>query len=308
MTQPPSDWQATGGPAPDPSASNPEFQQPGQQGFPPPGQQQGFPPPGQGYPQPGQQGGHPGYGGATQRQAFDIKTISINGWGILGAGLLTLIAGLFPWWSTRDISASSLGLGSNRFSLSGFSQWWWIAILLAVAVSAIWAVQTFTGQLKQVKPLYLAGGAALTFVLVVITLIQTFIKDTVEYCALGFCATYGTNGGPSFGVFFALVTTAALLYFTAVWAQKSGASLPINIPTSSALDNRPFDGSSGSQGGFNQPPPGGYQPGGYQPGGDQQGGDQQGGYPLDGQGPNQQPPYQQGPPPGYQPPPGPPQQ
>ena len=40
----------------------------------------------------------------------------------------------------------------------------------------------------------------------------------------------GISYGPSFGVFFALITTAALTYFTALAAQGAGAKLPFKVP------------------------------------------------------------------------------
>ena len=119
---------------------------------------------------------------------------------------------------------------TGSISRNGWSAWWWIPVLLAVAVGVVYALQLF-GVLKpgQVKPEWLVYAAAASFVLMIIVLIQTFIY------AVGYSECLGEIGidysyGPSFGVFFALVTTAALTYFMALAAQGAGAKLPFKVP------------------------------------------------------------------------------
>ena len=101
-------------------------------------------------------------------------------------------------------------------------------MLLAVAVGVVYALQLF-GVLKpsQVKPEWLVYGAAASFVLMIVVLIQTFFYGGGYSDAFG---DIGISYGPSFGVFFALVTTAALTYFTALAAQCAGAKLPFKVP------------------------------------------------------------------------------
>ncbi len=146
--------------------------------------------------------------------------MSIAGWGVLGASLLTLIASFFSFWTVRDISFLGITL-----SYGGWTSWWWIPIVLAVAVGVVYALQLF-GVMKpgQVKPEWLAYGAAASFVLMIFVLIQTFFWNGPGGVYEGF------SKGPSFGVFFALITTAALTYFTALAAQGAGAKLPFKVP------------------------------------------------------------------------------
>ena len=240
-----------------PSGPPPGYQQgppPGYQAGPPPGYQQGPPPgyqpppgapsgpppgyqqgPPAGYQQPGYPpagaygppGAAPGYPGAYPpaaggpKPSFDMSKISIAGWGVLGASLLTLIASFFPFWS---VTAS--GFIAFTVSLNGWSLWWWLPVLLAVAVGVIYALQLF-GVLNpnQVKPEWLVYGAAASFVLMLGVLIQTFI-----YAGTALAGADGISHGPSFGVFLAIITTAALTYFMALAAQASGAKLPFKVP------------------------------------------------------------------------------
>ena len=213
----------------------PGYQQgppPGAPSGPPPGYQQGPP---AGYQQPGYPpagaygppGAAPGYPGAYPpaaggpKPSFDMSKISIAGWGVLGASLLTLIASFFPFWS---VTAS--GFIAFTVSLNGWSLWWWLPVLLAVAVGVIYALQLF-GVLNpnQVKPEWLVYGAAASFVLMLGVLIQTFI-----YAGTALAGADGISHGPSFGVFLAIITTAALTYFMALAAQASGAKLPFKVP------------------------------------------------------------------------------
>jgi hypothetical protein len=110
-------------------------------------------------------------------------------------------------------------------SLNGWSLWWWLPVLLAVAVGVVYALQLF-GVLKpnQVKPDWLVYAAAASFVLMIGVMIQTLIY------AGGLGIYEDVSHGPSFGVFIAVVTTAALTYFMALAAQSSGAKLPFKVP------------------------------------------------------------------------------
>jgi hypothetical protein len=146
--------------------------------------------------------------------------VTIAGWGVLGSSLLTLIVSFFPFWSA---TGSGLFLGAG--SANGWSLWWSIPTLLAVAVGVVYGLQLF-GVMKptQVKPEWLVYAAASSFVLMLGVLIHTFIYA-------------GPAGvfedwphGPSFGVFIAVLATAALTYFMALAAQSTGAKLPIKVP------------------------------------------------------------------------------
>jgi hypothetical protein len=149
-----------------------------------------------------------------------MSKITIAGWGVLGSSLLTLIVSFFPFWSVSAVSFISVTV-----SLNGWSLWWWLPVLLAVAVGVVYALEVF-GVIKpnQVKPDWLVYAAAASFVLMIGVLIQTLVY------AGSLSSFEDVSHGPSFGVFIALVTTAALTYFMALAAQSSGAKLPFKVP------------------------------------------------------------------------------
>lgn len=185
--------------------------------------QPGYPAPGYGppagapgaYGPPGQQAA-----GGRSKPSFDPSKVSIAGWGVLGASLLTLIASFFSFWTV-----SGGGLLGLSVSYGGWHSWWWIPILLAVVIGVVYALQLAGVVSKsQVRPEWLAYGAAASFVLMIVVFIVTLF-----YSGPG-SAFEGLPHSPSFGVFFALVTTAALTYFTALAAQGAGAKLPLKVP------------------------------------------------------------------------------
>jgi hypothetical protein len=156
--------------------------------------------------------------------SFDPSKVTIAGWGVLGAALLTLIASFFSFWHI-----TSTGFISASVGLNGWSLWWWIPVLLAIAVGVVYALQLF-GVLSrdQVKPEWLVYAAATSFVLMIGVMLQTFFYAGGTGGVLG--DVEGISYGPSFGVFLALITTAALTYFTALAAQSAGAKLPVKVP------------------------------------------------------------------------------
>jgi hypothetical protein len=157
---------------------------------------------------------------AGPKPSFDVSKVSVAGWGVLGSSLLTLIVSFFPFWSV-----SAAGFITVTISLNGWSLWWWLPVLLAVAVGVVYGLEVF-GVIKptQVKPEWLVYAAAASFVLMLGVMIQTFIYAG----ALGIYSD--VSHGPSFGVFIAVVSTAALTYFTALAAQSAGAKLPFKVP------------------------------------------------------------------------------
>jgi len=147
--------------------------------------------------------------------------VTIAGWGVLGSALLTLVASFFPFWS---VTGTGIFLSAST-TASGWYQWWWIPIVLAVAVGVVYALELFgIVETTQVKPEWLAYGAAASFVLMLIVMIQAFLYTGPG----GVFADFPHGHG--FGVFFAVVTTAALTYFTPLAAQSSGANLPFKVP------------------------------------------------------------------------------
>jgi hypothetical protein len=151
-----------------------------------------------------------------------MSKVTTVGWGVMGAAFLTLIASFFNFWSVRADTFGTVG------GYSGWSLWWWIPVLLAVAVGVVYALTLF-GVLKPaaIKPEFLFYGAAASFVLMIFVLIHTFAYDG-PYSVLS--GENGFSAGPGFGVWFALITTLALTYFTALAAQGAGSKLPIKVP------------------------------------------------------------------------------
>ena len=143
---------------------------------------------------------------------------------MIGASLLTLIASFFPFFTV-----SLAGFIAFSDSASGWSSWWWIPILIAVAVGVVYALQMFGVLSKeQIKPLWLFYAAAASFVLMIGVLIHTFLAGPSNSDLADLGGSY--SAGPSFGVWLALLTTLALTYFTALAAQSAGAKLPFKVP------------------------------------------------------------------------------
>lgn len=194
----------------------PGYQQPAAGGYPPPAA--GYPPAAPGYPP----GGAPSFppAGGSGNAGFDISKLGTVSRGILGASLLVLIGSFFNFWTVSYLDESN--------GYSGWSLWWWIPVVLAIAVGVAYALTLF-GQLKpgQVKPEHLFYGAAASFVLMIFVLIHTIIYDGPGGL---FDGDSGFSSGPGFGVVFTLIATLVLTYFTAVAATNAGAKLPFKVP------------------------------------------------------------------------------
>lgn len=211
--QPPSPGYAA--PPPGYSPPPPGYQQPAAGGYPPPAP--GYQPP-VGY----QAGGAPNYppAGGSGTAGFDVSKLGTVSRGILGASLLTLIGSFFNFWRVKSTYFSG--------GYSGWSLWWWIPVVLAVAVGVVYALTLF-GSLKpgQVKPEYLFYGAAASFVLMIIVFVHTIVYDGPYGI---FDGGDGLSSGPGFGVVFTLIATLVLTYFTALAAKNAGAKLPFKVP------------------------------------------------------------------------------
>jgi hypothetical protein len=108
----------------------------------------------------------------------------------------------------------------GRSSAGAWTQYWWLATVLGVAVSVFVLLRTaFNQNIQQVKPLFLVIGAGAGFVITLIALLQIFISYTSS-------DQYGSSG-PGFGIWVCLVVSLAQTYFVWLWAQKQpGTSLP----------------------------------------------------------------------------------
>jgi hypothetical protein len=214
---------------------------------PPPGGNPPPPPP----PPPGQWGPPPGGGYPAPRNSFDPKNVNPLDWGILGVGVLTFIFSFVSWYT---FSAGGFSVSENAWH--GF--FGWFAMLLALAGSALVALDLFMPQVKLPIPTRLAGlGAyALSTLCVILAL---FIVPGY----LGVSVPDGVNKGHGFGYWISLILIIGGLVLSLMRLQQTGGQLP------GALANMPNIGAKGPQGGIhggmsgpaNQPPP----PPGYGP-------------------------------------------
>lgn len=159
---------------------------------------------------------------SVPQPVFELADVTPAGWGVLATSLLTFIFSFLPWWSW-SYSWSVLGLSySSSGSASGWHRFWFLGVLAAIAAGVFYALLVMKVIARQrttlLLPVY-AGVAA--FVLTVISLIDA--------AQLGYDATSASTG-PSFGAFLALVSTAALAYFTALTAQEADVRLPFRVP------------------------------------------------------------------------------
>lgn len=158
--------------------------------------------------------------GGNNPGSSPLQNITITGYGVLGSAILTFIASLLPWW---HVTVEILNIETSD-SASGWNRFWILVPLLALVIGVVYALSVF----KVIPPnpklglLYVYGGLA-AFVLTILAII-----DTATYG--GEYEGSGVSFGPSFGVFLALITTAALTYFGALAAQESGQKLPIKVP------------------------------------------------------------------------------
>ncbi len=200
---------------------------PQQGGFPP--QQGGFPPQQGGYAP--QQGGFPPQGGGSPNRpaggaSIDLSKVGVGDWVVIGLGVLLLLFSFFGWLS---VSYSFLGT-STGYSIGGWNRFWFLAPLLILAVTAVYALQLLTGMLrKEVQPLWLLYGALAALVFYVISLIDIIVQTAgVDY---GSADTGSSSSvGPGFGIWASIILALAFVYFLALSVQKSGSKLPFAIP------------------------------------------------------------------------------
>jgi hypothetical protein len=120
--------------------------------------------------------------------------------------VLLFIFSFFGWWSFN------FG-GLYTASVGAWTEYWWIATVLGVAVAVIVALRVLLSQpLPQIKPQFLFFGAAGGFLITLIAFIEILASN---------------GGGPGFGIIICLIVSAAQTYFVWVWGQKQpGWTLP----------------------------------------------------------------------------------
>lgn len=213
--------------APPPAGAAPQGPPPGYApqgpppGYAPQGPPPGYAPPPGGYPPPPTAGypGAPGQppAGAGSNIKFDASQATTSDWIVIGAGAVLFIFSFFGWLSV-SYSGVLGGLGGGG-SVGAWNEYWWLGTVLGVAVAVIVALRVLLSQpLPQIKPIFLAAGAAAGFLITLIALIEIFAKGG---------SGGGVSVGPGFGIWVCLVVAAAQTYFVTLWAQKHpGWSLP----------------------------------------------------------------------------------
>jgi hypothetical protein len=221
------------------------------------------PPPGSPYP-----AGPPGPGG---KPSFDPKSVNPLDWGIIAAGVLTLIFSFLPFYTA---SVSFAGYSASG-SINGWHGLTWLGAILAFAAAALLALELFMpGTVKLPAPtrLVVLGAFAVAFLTILLGLVWVPI-DTG--------GASGVNKGHGIGFWLAAIAVIAGLVLSVLRLKATGGALP--------WENRAV--APGAPGGFPPPVQGGYPPPPAPP--------VQGGYP-----PPPAPPVQGG----YPPPPAPPVQ
>ena len=254
----------------------------------PPGQPPGPPPPPGSY-------GPPPSGGAAK---FDPKTVNPLDWGILAAGVLSLIFSFFSYYSYKgkgqirqvcdqidQLPSSVRGQAQDACDGVTTSAWHgffgWFGVLLALVGAGLVALALFAPHIK--LPFAARMGALGAFALAVISTLLALlvVPDYGETGTEGTGVSYDdvVDEGHGFSYWIVLVLLVVGLVLCFLRFQQTGGQLP----------GRPSAGA-GATSGYGPPPQQGYPQPGYQPPAQQQ--------------PPYQPPAPQQPPPGY-PPPGP---
>lgn len=176
---------------------------------PPPGDNPPPPPP------PGQWGPPPG-----GRPAFDPANVNPLDWTILGLGVLTFIFSFFDYYT-----ASADPFTASESAWHGF--FGWFAMLLALAGSAVVAMELFTPQTKMPWPNRLVG-LALYALAVVCMIVAGFVTPGVSG------NVPGVSFGRGVGFYGSLIFILAGTVLSFIRAQQTGTRLPgplANIPS-----------------------------------------------------------------------------
>ena len=292
----------------------------------PPGQPPGPPPPPGSY-------GPPASGGAAK---FDPKSVNPLDWGILAAGVLSLIFSFFSYYSYKgkgeirqvcaqidQLPSSVRGQANDACDGVTTSAWHgffgWFGVLLALIGAGLIAMELFAPHIKLPVAARLAALGAFALAVISTLLALLVVPDYSDTGTAGSGVSYDdvVDEGHSFSYWIVLILLVAGLVLCFLRFQQTGGQLPGRSAASAAPG-----GSSGYGG---TPAPQGYPQQGYQappaaqPPYQPPAPPQPGYAPPTPQGPppgqppavsryppQPQPGYQQ-PPPGYQPPPQPPQ-
>jgi hypothetical protein len=278
----------------------------------PPGQPPGPPPPPGSY-------GPPASGGAAK---FDPKSVNPLDWGILAAGVLSLIFSLFSYYSYKgkgeirqvcsqidQLPSSVRGQAQDACDGVTTSAWHgffgWFGVLLALIGAGLIAMALFAPHIKLPVAARLAalGAFALAVIstLLALLVVPNYSDTGIEGTGVSYDDVVDEGHGFSYWIVLILIVVGLVLCFLRF--QQTGGQLPGRTSATGAQSG--YGAPPQQQQGYPQPgyqtPPA--QPG-YQPPAPQQPPYQPPQGPPPGQGypPAPQPGYQPPPQPGYQPP------
>ncbi|TDP98104.1 hypothetical protein [Labedaea rhizosphaerae] len=147
---------------------------------------------------------------------FDAKRVSTLEWAGIGAGVLALLASLFPWWS-----ASVSGLINTSVSASAWEVGigGWLPVLMLIAAAVLVLLPHFGTQVQRLPLIWLILAGAATVIIVIRWL--TMPSDS-EFGVLP--ADAGFSAGTSFGLFIGLI--AAIVSTVGAGLAFRNASAP----------------------------------------------------------------------------------
>jgi hypothetical protein len=207
----------------------------------PPPAQWGTPPPAPGY--------------ATPGSGFDPKSVNPLDWGILGAGFLAFIFSLFDYYT---VSYSGGGYSASASASAWHGFFGWFGALLAIAASALVAIELFAPQVKLPFPARLAGlgGYAVATLCVILAL---FVWPDGGYSG------DGVDEGHGFGYWASLIVILAGLVLSLARLQQKGGALPgalskvpnigAKFPGGAAVPPAPSYGTPPPPPAYGTPPP-----------------------------------------------------
>ncbi len=197
------------------------------------------PPPGSPYPS-GPPGGKP---------SFDPKNVNPMDWGIIAAGVLTLLFSFFPYYTA---SASAFGY-TYTGDINGWHGLTWLGTILAFAGAALLAVDLFMpGTIKLPAPtrLVVLGAFAIAFLTILLGLVWVPI-DTA--------GVSDVDKGHGIGFWLSAIAVIAGLVLSVLRLKATGGSLPWENRSGQAgpqgVHGAPGQYPPPAQGGYAPPPP-----------------------------------------------------
>jgi len=105
-----------------------------------------------------------------------------------------------------------------------------LAVVAAVAYALI-VFEVVEFKVDVPLPLVVAYASLATFVVTLLALVHTLLKNTFDGVDLSEIPKEAPIAwGPSFGIYIALIAAAVLAYCGSLAAQEAGAKLPFTVP------------------------------------------------------------------------------